>query len=64
MTFIGSWSPKPAAGDREYGPWRRLRGSCSHVFNRKDYDLATAEPPTFALLAHDGIDAGGEIMLP
>ncbi|MER9235851.1 nucleotidyl transferase AbiEii/AbiGii toxin family protein [Mesorhizobium sp. M0622] len=27
-------------------------------FNRKDYDLATAQPPTFALLPHDGmIDA-------
>lgn len=24
-------------------------------FNRKDYDLASAEPPTFALLPHDGM---------
>ncbi|MER8996051.1 hypothetical protein [Mesorhizobium sp. M0678] len=27
-------------------------------FNRKDYGLASADPPTFALLPHDGmIDA-------
>ncbi|CAH2402301.1 nucleotidyl transferase AbiEii/AbiGii toxin family protein [Mesorhizobium escarrei] len=34
-------------------------------FNRKDYDLASAEPPTFALLPHDEmVTPCGEIMLP
>lgn len=48
---MGSETGRRAIANRDLGA--DCVAHARMFFNRKDYDLASAEPPTFALLPHD-----------